>query len=166
MCESSSSMFSIYHMFYCIIMLILGLNRCTLRTIKCIIIIRIVNLFIRIYMPFGYSQFAIDCLSLMHVDQRLGHCVLSGQIKVAGSDTGLGQFTSLHHSTPVPWSHNSMVNPHGFDNNNGVEISGYKCYWEIIQLFIQRYSNILKIFYDYGCDITANNNLDPSHKNF
>ena len=26
MCESSSSMFSIYHMFYCIIMLILGLN--------------------------------------------------------------------------------------------------------------------------------------------
>ena len=99
MCESSSSMFSIYHMFYCIIMLILGLNRCTLRTIKCIIIIRIVNLFIRIYMPFGYSQFAINCLSLMHVDQRLGHCVLSGQIKVAGSDTGLGQFTSLHHYT-------------------------------------------------------------------
>ena len=49
-------------------------------------------------------------------------------------------------TTLVPWSHNSMVNPHGFDNNNGVEISGYKYYWEISQLFIQRYSNIWKYF--------------------
>ena len=66
-------------------------------------------------MPFGYSQFAIDCLSLMHVDQRLGHCVLSGQIKVAvvieHHDTTLSGMHDKHEQQPAPANANHDV-PH------------------------------------------------------